>query len=471
MRTNDLCFLSIAQLAEQIQNKSVSPVEVTQAYLDRIAALDPKLNSYLTITVERALQEARTAEKEIRANAYRGPLHGIPLAHKDIVATKGIKTTCASKVLKDNVPDYDATVIERLQAAGSVLLGKLNMNEFATMLPSQHFGRVNNPWNLAHNPGGSSSGSGVAVAAGLCTGSLGTDTGGSIRIPAAFCGIVGLKATHGRVSLFGVTPLAWSLDHIGPMTRTVKDSALMLQVLAGYDTRDLVSSNTPISNYTAKLTGDIKGLRLGVPKQFFPEYTDPEIKAAVDAAVKVLQGLGARVEEVELPSLDDIWSTIAQVILNGEANAWHEPYLKTQAEDYGPGVRKFLERGKPTPATDYVRAQRAKTQLCRDMNAAFAHIDALLTPGELVPPPPHEVRTVTIAGREVSLMAALISATCPFNITGQPALTIPCGFTRGGLPIALQIVGKAFDEATVLQIGHAYEVQTSWHAQRPPVNV
>lgn len=470
MGTNDLCFLPIAKLAEQIQNKSVSPVEVTQACLDRIAAIDSKLNSYLTITAERALQEARTAEVEIRANAYRGPLHGVPLAHKDIVATKDIKTTCASKVLKDNIPDYDATVIERLQAAGSVLLGKLNMNEFATMLPSQYFGRVNNPWNLAYNPGGSSSGSGVAVAAGLCTGSLGTDTGGSIRIPAAFCGIVGLKATHGRVSLFGVTPLAWSLDHIGPMTRTVKDSALMLQVLAGYDARDLVSSNTPVSDYTAKLTGDIKGLRLGVPKQFFPEYTDPEIKTAVDAAVKVLQGLGAHIEEVELPSLDDAWSAVAQVILNGEANVWHEPYLKTQAEDYGLGVRKFLERGKPTLATDYVRAQRAKTRLCRDMNIAFAHIDALITPGELVPPPLHEARTVTIADHEVSLMAALISATCPFNITGQPALTIPCGFTRSELPIALQIVGKAFDEATILQIGHAYEVQTPWHARRPPVN-
>jgi aspartyl-tRNA(Asn)/glutamyl-tRNA(Gln) amidotransferase subunit A len=469
MATNELCFLSIAQLAEQIQKKAVSPVEVTQAYLDRIATIDPKLNSYLTITAERALQEARTAEAEIRANAYRGPLHGIPLAHKDIVDTKGIKTTCASKVLKDNVPDYDAAVIERLQAAGSVLLGKLNMNEFATMLPSQYFGRVNNPWNLAHTPGGSSSGSGVAVAAGLCAGSLGTDTGGSIRIPAAFCGIVGLKATHGRVSLFGVTPLAWSLDHIGPMTRTVKDAALMLQVVAGYDARDLISSETSVSNYTAKLTGDIKGLRLGVPKQFFPEYTDPDVKAAFDAAVKVLAGLGARIEEVKLPSLDDVWSTIAQVILNGEANAWHEPYLKAQAEDYGPGVRKFLERGKPTLATDYVRAQRAKTQLCRDMDTAFAHIHALLTPGELVPPPAHEARTATIAGREVSLMAALISATCPFNITGQPALTVPCGFTSSGLPIALQIVGKAFDEATVLQVGHAYEVQTPWHERRPSI--
>ena len=345
------------------------------------------------------------------------------------------------------------------------------MNEFATMLPSLHFGRVNNPWNRAHSPGGSSSGSGAAVAAGLCAGSLGTDTGGSIRIPAAFCGIVGLKATHGRVSLFGVTPLAWSLDHIGPMTRTVKDAALMLQAIAGYDARDLVSRNTPVADYTAKLTGDIAGLRLGVPKQFFAEYTDPEMTAAFKAAVTVLGGLGARIEDVELPALDNAWSDIAQVILNGEANAWHESYLATQAADYGPGVRKFLERGKSTGAVDYVRAQRAKVQLCRDMEAAFANVDALLTPGELVPPPLHEARTATIDGREVSLMAALISAMCPFNLTGQPALTVPCGFTKSQLPLALQIVGKAFDEVTVLQIGHAYEQQTSWHRQRPPLTL
>jgi aspartyl-tRNA(Asn)/glutamyl-tRNA(Gln) amidotransferase subunit A len=470
MTTDDLCFLSITQLAEQLQKKTLSPVEIAQAYLKRIAAVDPQLNSYLTLTAERAIHEAKTAETEICAGTYRGPLHGIPLAHKDIVATKDTKTTCASKVLENNIPDYDATVIERLQAAGSILLGKLNMNEFATMLPSQHFGRVNNPWNLDHSPGGSSSGSGAAVAAGLCAGSLGTDTGGSIRIPAAFCGIVGLKATHGRVSLHGVTPLAWSLDHIGPMTRTVKDAALMLQALAGYDDRDLVSRETPVEEYTTTLTGNITGLRLGVPKRFFAEYTDPEVQVAFNAAVNTLNGLGAYIEEVDLPALDNVWSTIAQVILNGEANAWHEPYLQTQAEDYGPKVRRFLERGRATLARDYVRAQRARTQLCRDMDRVFAHIDALLTPGELVPPPVHEARTALIGGREVSLMTALISATCPFNLTGQPALTLPCGFTARQLPIALQIVGKAFDEATVLRIGYAYEGQTSWHQQRPPVN-
>jgi aspartyl-tRNA(Asn)/glutamyl-tRNA(Gln) amidotransferase subunit A len=469
MSNDALCFLSIAQLAEQLRQRAVSPVEVTQAYLERIEKLDGQLNSYLTVTAERALREAKAAEAQIQRGDYNGPLHGVPLAHKDIVATNGIKTTCASKVLKDAVPDYDATVIERLQAAGSVLLGKLNMNEFATISPSVYFGRVNNPWNVAHNPGGSSSGSGVAVAAGLCAGSLGTDTGGSIRIPAAFCGIVGLKATHGRVSLFGVTPLAWSLDHIGPMTRTVKDAALMLQALAGYDPRDVGASESPVADYTAKLTGDIKDLTLGVPQRFFSEFTDPEVKVAFDAAIKVLAGLGARIEEVTLPALDDAWSRLALPILNGEANAWHEPYLQKQAEDYGPTVRKFLERGKSTPAVDYVRAQRAKAQFRREMLDACAHVDVLLTPGELIPPPLHDSRSVSINGKDVSLTTALISATCPFNLTGQPALTVPCGFTAAGLPLALQIVGKPFDEATVLHVGHAYEVHTPWHERRPPI--
>ena len=465
----ELCFLSIADLAHQIQRREVSPLEVTRAYLDRIQAIDGQLNSYISLTAERALEEAKAAEAAIQAGTYRGPLHGIPLAHKDIVVTKGIKTTCGSQVLKDALPDYDGAVIERLQAAGSVLLGKLNMNEFATIIPSPYFGPVNNPWNLEHSPGGSSSGSGAAVAAGLCAGSLGTDTGGSIRIPAAFCGTVGLKASHGRISLYGVTPLAWSLDHIGPLTRTVKDAALMLQALAGYDRRDFVSSQTPVVDYTAKLSGEITGMRLGVPTRFFPDYTDPEVQSAFEQAVQVMTDLGAQIEDVELPELDRVWPDIAEVLLNAEANVWHEPYLQTQADDYGSKVRRFLERGKPTLATDYVKAQHAQGRFRQDMQARFGRLDAILTPGELIPAPRHDARSATINGREVKLMSALISATCPFNVTGQPALSVPCGFTRDGLPIALQIVGKAFDEAAVLQIGHAYEVHTDWHTRRPPL--
>lgn len=469
MKADELCFLSITQLAEQIQQRQLSPVEITHTYLERIQTIDSQLNSYLTVTAERARQEAQAAEEQIRQGNYLGPLHGIPLAHKDIVATKGIKTTCASKVLKDHVPEEDAAVIARLRAAGAILLGKLNMNEFATISPSVYFGRVNNPWSLPHNPGGSSSGSGAAVAAGLCAGSLGTDTGGSIRIPAAFCGIVGLKATHERISLQGVTPLSWSLDHVGPMTRTVKDAALMLQALAGYDPNDIGSSEAPVSDYTMKLTGDISGLTLGVPRSFFPDYTDPEVKQAFDAAVQMLTGLGARIEEVTLPSLDNVWTQIALPILNGEANTWHEAYLQNQAEDYGPTVRKFLERGKATSAIAYIKAQHAKARFRREVLAACEGVNALLTPGELIPPPLHEARSINLNGREVSLMGALISATCPFNLTGQPALSIPCGFSASGLPLALQIVGKPFDEATVLQVGHAYESYTQCHEKRPVI--
>ena len=388
------------------------------------------------------------------------------MAYKDIVATRGMLTTCGSKVLKDHVPDVDGTVITRLRAAGSILLGKLNMNEFATLVPSAYYGPVHNPWHLDHSPGGSSSGSGAAVAAGLCAAALGTDTGGSIRIPAALCGIVGLKATHGRVSLQGVTPLAWSLDHIGPMTRTVRDAALMLQALAGQDPQDRGSSTSPVPDYTARLTGNIHGLRLGVPGHFFPDATDPEVRQAFTAAVEVLAGLGAHIEEVTLPDLDQAWA-IAQTIIHGEANVWHEPYLQTQADDYGPSVRRFLERGKPTLATDYVKAQQAKAQLRQDLLDVCNPLDALLTPGALIPAPRLEARSVCINGLEVKLLPALVSATCPFNVTGQPALTVPCGMSSAGLPLALQIVGKPFDEATVLQIGHAYEVHTSWHQQQP----
>ncbi len=469
MAAHELCFWPLSQLSEKIHQRQLSPLEVTQAYLDRIQRVDPQLNSFITLTAERALAEAREAEGQIVRGKYRGPLHGIPLAHKDLVATRGIRTSCGSKVLKNHIPQDPATVMERLQAAGAILLGKLNMNEFATIVPSPFFGPVRNPWNLDHSPGGSSSGSGAAVAAGLCAGSLGTDTGGSIRIPAAFCGTVGLKATYGRISLFGVFPLSWSLDHIGPMTRTVLDAALMLQVLAGHDPKDGSSSPTATSDYTSGLTKGVKGLRLGIPLSFFPDLTDPEVEEAFTEAVKVFADLGAHIEEVQLPNLEACWST-AQVIIGAEASVWHEPYLQNQAEDYAPDVRKFLERGRSTLASDYIKAQQARARLRQEMLEVFARLDALLTPGALIPPPPHSARSVTVKGREVRLLEALVSATCPWNLTGQPALTLPCGLNASGLPLALQIVGKPFDEATVLRIGHAYEAQTSWQKKRPPLD-
>ena len=469
MERDTLCFLTIAQLSELLQRRAVSPVEVTQAYLERIQKLNPKLNSYLTITTERALQDAKTAETRIRKGGSMGPLDGVPLAHKDIFSTKGIKTTCASKILKDFVPDSDATVMERLQKAGAVLLGKLNMHEFATVSPSVHFGRVTNPWAADRGAGGSSSGSGAAVAAGLCAGSLGTDTAGSIRIPSAMNGTVGLKPTYGRVSLNGAFPLSQSLDHAGPITRSVKDAAILLQAVAGYDPRDALSSKAPVPDYTAKLTGDIRGLTLGVPESFFPEYTDPEVKKAFDAAVTLLSGLGARVEEVALPALDNVWVEIGMKISMPEAYVWHEPYLQKQAGDYGQYVRQYLDSGKAVTAKDYIKAQQARAQLRQDMLAAIAGVDVLLMPGQLIPTPLMTERSLTVNGKEVGLSLVIISTTGPFNITGQPALMMPCGFIASGLPFSLQIVGKPFDEATVLQVGYAYEAHTSWHERRPPV--
>lgn len=468
MANDELCYRPISDLADLIARREISPVDLTNAYLDRIERANAPLNAFLTVTSELARQEAKSAEAEIARHGPRSPLHGIPLAYKDIVVTQHIKTTCGSKVLENYVPDYDAAVVERLHAAGASQLGKLNMHEFATLVPSLHFGPTHNPWQHGYNPGGSSSGSGVAVAAGLCAGALGTDTGGSIRIPAAYCGIVGLKATHGRISLHGVIPLAWSLDHIGPMTRTVQDAALMLQVLAGYDPRDPSSQDVPVDDYLTPLNGDIRGLRLGIPTHFFPDATDPEVHQAFEAAVDVLADLGASIRDVSTPDLESAWDTV-QTIMNGEANVWHEPYLRDQGDDYAPQVRKFLERGQPTLATDYIKAQQAKRRLSQEMLAACVDVDALLTPGALTLPQPLGIRSVMIENREVPLLQAIVSATSPFNLTGQPALTIPCGRSIAGFPIALQIVGKPFDEATVLRIGHAYESHTAWHSQFPEI--
>ncbi len=468
MANVELCHQPISEQANLIARREISPVDITNAYLDRIESIDVSLNCFLTVTADRARQEAKIAEAEIARHGPRGALHGISLAHKDIAVTKGINTTCGSKVLANYIPDYDATVIERLHAAGASLLGKLNMHEFATLVPSPYFGPTQNPWQSGYNPGGSSSGSGAAVAAGLCAGALGTDTGGSIRIPAAYCGIVGLKATHGRISLHGVIPLAWSLDHIGPMTRTVKDAAIMLQALAGYDPRDPGSRDVQVDDYVTPLDGDIRGLRLGIPSHFFPDTIDPEVGQAVETAVEVLSGLGASVETVSLPDLEHAWNTV-QTLINGEANVWHESYLKNQGEDYSPQVRTFLERGQPTLATDYIKAQQAKTQLRQEMLTACGNIDALLTPGALTPALPLGTRSVMIEDREVSLLRAIVSATSPFNLTGQPALTLPCGSSDAGLPLALQIIGKPFDEVTVLRVGHAYETHTAWHQQFPQI--
>jgi len=462
-RLSDIAFLSAAELGRRIARRHLSPVEVTDEMLARIARLDSQLNAYVTVVPERARAEAKAAETEIAAGAWRGPLHGVPIALKDIFDTAGIETAAGSKILRGNVPDADAAVVERLRAAGTLLLGKLNMHEFAygTTNRNEHWGDCRNPWNLAHVPGGSSGGSGAALAAGLCYGSLGTDTGGSIRIPASVCGVVGLKPTFGRVSRRGVVPLAWSLDHVGPMARTVEDAALLLGAIAGHDPADEWSATEPVDDYTRDLEAGVRGLRLGLPRQLFFEGLDPAVEHEVRAAIDVLIGEGASTLEVELPHVEHA-QTALHATLASEASAYHQRWLRERPDDYG-DVRPALELGLFIPAVDYVNARRWQTLVRSDFAAALRQVDVLVAPS--LP------RTAPRIGEPVSREPRIAwnRFMTPLNLAGLPAISVPCGFDESGLPVGLQIAGRAWDEATVLRVARAYERATDWHEQRPPM--
>jgi aspartyl-tRNA(Asn)/glutamyl-tRNA(Gln) amidotransferase subunit A len=466
----DLTTLTIAEAARRIAHKQLSPVELTQAALERITQLNPRLNAFITILGDRSIAAAKAAEREIISGARRGPLHGIPIALKDLCATQGVLTTSGAKILRDHIPPQDATVALRLAAAGTVLLGKLHMNEFAYGPDggNVHFGRARNPWNPDRITGGSSSGSGAAVAASLCLGALGTDTGGSIRIPSALCGIAGLKPTYGRVSRYGITPLCWSLDHAGPMAKTVEDVALLLQAMAGYDARDPGSVQRPVPDYAAALNGDVRGLRVGVPRQYFYDALEPEVESAVRQAIEVIKGLGASVREVSWPSLRFV-SLAALVIVLAEASAFHEPWIRTRAQDYGPDIALLLKWGLLLPASAYLKAQRLRALLCHEVTALWGEADVLITPATMMAAPQPGALQVHVGGRQMSTREALLRLMRPFNLTGLPAMSIPCGFTPTGLPIGVQIAGKPFDEATVLRVAHAYEQQTDWHRRQPPL--
>lgn len=462
---DDLTTLTIAQLASLIAAREISPVELVDSYLARIDACS-ELNAFITLTPDAARENAERAERELNGAAPRSPLHGIPLAHKDIVDIKGVPTTCGSRVLSSNVPDFNAPVINALASAGAISLGKLNMNEFATILPSEHFGPTVNPWSKTHTPGGSSSGSGVAVAAGLCAGALGTDTGGSIRLPATYCGITGLKATFGRVSNRGVVPLAWSLDHIGPMTRSAEDCALIFGIIAGFDPQDLASRDEPVDTCLLGNTDSLQGVKLAVPESFFPEHTDAAVAAATDAALDVLRHLGATVETIPLDRLEQAWP-IAEKIICAEASTWHARYLDEIPDHYGAKVGKFLSRAREITAQDYVTARGEKAQFKRDVLTALTGFDALIVPGALTPAPPLGARTLLINGNEMNPLPAMVGATCPFNLTGQPVLSLPTGFSAENLPLGIQIVGQPWGESTVLRIGAAFQNVTTWHQRIP----
>ena len=462
----ELCYMTIAQAAPLLRDGQLSPVELTRAFLERIEAIDGRLNSYVTLLPERALAQARAAEAEILRGDYRGPLHGIPIGLKDLYDTAGILTTAMSRVTPDRVPTEDATTVARLNQAGTILLGKLAMHEFALGGPdfTSLFPPARNPWNLAHIPGGSSSGSGAAVAAGLCMGALGSDTGGSIRGPASMCGIVGIKPTYGRVSNFGVVPLSWSQDHCGPMTWTVADNALMLQALAGHDPKDPTTSTAPVPDYSAALRDGIAGMTIGVPRRYFFEAgpdVEPETLAAIEGALEVMAELGATVRDVDLPHVEQSRAA-NQTIMMGEAFAYHEHNLKTRREDYGAMVRDRFLLGGMLTISDYVQAQRVRSLIKREMADALREVDVLVTPTSPKP-------AAALEGYSGGATLTGPSFTGPFNASGIPAISTPGGFSSDGLPIGLQIAGKPFDEATVLRVAYAYEQAARWFERRPEV--
>jgi len=470
MKDKELCFLTIGELSKLIEKKGVSPVEVTTSFLERIDQLDGQINAYITVLADEARKSSEEAERAILSGNYLGPLHGIPIAAKDLFWTKGIRTTAGSKILADFIPEEDSIVSRKLRVAGAIIIGKTNLHEFAIGGTSDnpHYGAIRNPWDMERVPGGSSGGSAAATAASLCAGALGSDTGGSIRDPAGFCGIVGLKPTYGRVSRFGVIPCAWSLDHVGPMTKNVEDTALMLAVIAGKDIKDPASSDVPVPDYAKALGGTVKGLRLGIPKEYFFEEVDEEIQEHVRKAISVLEGLGMVAEEVSMPYVKYA-RTLLWAIIGAEASSYHEPFFKTRAEEYGRDVRATLEVNQFVLASHYVKAQRVRSLLNEQILEALKKVDVIACPMSQVSPPKIGQRTLMLGKREVSVPAGLGRLAAPFNMPGVPAISLPCGFTSSGLPIGLQLAGRPFDEETVLKVAWAYEANTDWHQRRPPV--
>lgn len=459
--------MNIQQAGAALRAREVSSRELTQACLDRIAEGNPRLNAFLTVTAERALADADHADRELAAGKDRGPLHGIPIALKDVFCTKGIRTTCGSLLFKDHVPDYESAVGERLAAAGSVLLGKTHMHELAYGVTSNnpHFGAVRNPWNADRVPGGSSGGSGAAVAAGMTFLAMGSDTGGSIRVPGAFCNTVGFKPTYGRVSRYGVMPLDFSLDHMGPLTRTVRDAAICLQALAGRDERDETSSHAPIDAYVPAEGVSIRGIRVGVPANYYFEQVEPEVTAAVRKMVQLAAGLGAQVEVVRVPDVAAL-NAVGRVILMSEASAVFERYSERR-EAFGTDVRLLFDQGMLLAATDYVNAQRLRRQLRDEFLRLFDGIDVLVTPTAPTVAKRIGETTIRIGDVEEDFRLATTRLVRGINVLGLPAISMPCGFGEGGMPVGMQLVGRPFGERQLLVAAAALEDATEFHLAAP----
>jgi len=466
MPAEDPTDLTVAELGQRYRDGGCSPVDVVEAYLARIERLNPGLNAYWTVTAERARTDAARAADELRAGRDRGALHGVPIGLKDLVDTAGIRTPGGAKFFADRVPDTDAAVARRLRDAGAVLLGKLATHELAwgVTTTNPHFGPTRNPWDRTRIPGGSSGGSAAATAAHLAAATIGTDTGGSIRIPAALCGVVGLKPTFGRVSRAGVIAMSSLLDHVGPLARTVEDAALVLEAIAGYDPDDPATVPMPLEAWAAACGAPIGGLRVGVAREPFFALLDPEVRAAVDAACGVLHDLGARLHDVALPvlPLDE-----AMAVVVAEGQVLHAGPLATRFEDFGADLRAFLGLP-PFPSDVLVRGLYAGHAWTVAARRALADVDVLALP--TVPAPAARIGEETVRVGDVELTPFFAYTTCTphFDVAGLPAISLPCGFTRDGLPIGLQIVGRPFEECTVLRAAHAYEAATPWHTRRPP---
>jgi len=466
MSNTPLHFKTITEIAKLIESKKLSPVELTSVMLERIKQHDVKLKSYATVLSEQAMTAAQKAEKEITAGEYRGPLHGVPIGIKDLCFTKGIRTMGGAKVLRNHIPDYDCTVVERLKTAGAVLLGKLNLTEGAMGGYNPEFDIPVNPWNADRWTGSSSSGSGVATAAGLCTGSIGSDTGGSIRFPSAACGIVGIKPTYGRVSRYGVLALAESMDHVGPMTRSVTDAGIMLEVIAGYDTNDPTSSPDPVPAMLEGIDKSIKGVRIGFDENYATKDIDTELGNAICTGVELLQELGAIIVDVELPDMDAYvlaWPTIC----SAEAVAAHAATYPSKRDDYGPWFQGWLDMGAKVTGAEYTEANKLRSECTGHLRRIFQDIDVLVCPS--MSAPPHQVTPELLYGPKETRPARFQRFTAPFDFNGVPTLSVPCGMNSEGLPLSIQFVGKHLSEPLLCQVGHAYESATEWHKLYPDI--
>jgi aspartyl-tRNA(Asn)/glutamyl-tRNA(Gln) amidotransferase subunit A len=456
----------IKSVAAQIKSRDVSPVEVTKAALERIETTEGRLNAYVVVTADRALADARQAEREIQLGRYRGALHGIPVGIKDLYDIAGMATTCSSRVRHDHRAESDSACVERLRAAGAVIVGKTHTHEFAYGIITP---TTSNPWNTDYIPGGSSGGSGASVAARGCFMAMGTDTGGSIRIPAALCGVTGLKPTYGRVSRAGIASLSWSLDHAGPLTKTAEDAAICLQWLAGYDPRDPGSADRPVDDYLSGIGQGIKDLRIGVPRNYFFDHVDRDVEQAVRKAIGALESAGAVVVEIEIPLADQIEAVEFGLCLP-EATSYHRETLRTRRDLYEPDVRTFLEIGELVPATDYIAALRVREIMKHAWKKLFASIDALIGPAVTSPATKRGEAAVTWPDGTVEPTSSVfVRLSAPANVTGLPSVAVPCGFAANKLPVAFQIIGAPFAEAKILRIAHAYQGMTDWHSRKPPI--